>query len=135
MHGFDAGRLPGIEERARTIDPIPFSFVGTTGWGFGPHDGRYYDLCRVLEKTDLLVFGNEPVVRPNIADRMPVGVRQAVRRVAIETLSHLPDIGLRATHRLGRYTTPVLMRAADAEMRRKKFGPEPPQIGRAHVGT
>ncbi len=128
LHCFDEGLLPAIEERTRKMEPVPFSFLGTTGWGFGPHDGRYYDLRRVLDATDLVVFGNEPDTKPSIADRMPVGTRQRVRHLAIETLHHLPELGLHAVHKIGQCTTPVLTRAAEAAMRRKKFGPEPTPV-------
>ena len=128
LHCFDEALLSSIEERARTMEPVPFSFLGTTGWGFGPHDGRYYDLRRVLETTDLVVFGNEPENKPTIADRMPLNMSMRVRHLAIEILRRLPEKGLRAVHKIGQYSTPMLMRAAEAGMRRKKFGPEPPPV-------
>ena len=47
LHCFDEAMLPTIQEKSQKIQPIDFSFIGTTGWGFIHHDGRYYDLKNI----------------------------------------------------------------------------------------
>jgi len=82
-HCFDEAMLPAIRQRAREIDQIDFSFVGTTGWGYGPHGGRYYDLRRVLEATNLTVCGNEPTASHSLDVAAPSGARAHARRLVM----------------------------------------------------
>lgn len=127
LHCFDEGLLPAIEKRAAELAPDDFTFIGTTGWGFPPHDGRYYDLRKVLDATNLTIYGNEP---DNVAAPVAVlsqSVRPQIRRALIESAKFLPDVALRAIYKGGQtIDAGVVMRGAEAALRRKKYGPEAP---------
>jgi spore maturation protein CgeB len=126
LHAFDDSMLPAIERRAKEIPPIEFSFIGHTGWGSGPHDGRYFDMRKVMEALPLTVYGHEPSLSCPV-DALSPGLRRLLRKSFIEIFKFLPMLGIRVLHRLGRITQmPVFVRALDATIRRKKFGPEPP---------
>lgn len=124
LHCFDEALLPAVRARASEIEPVDFSFIGTTGWGFVPHDGRYRDLKRMLESTDLVVFGNEPE-RKGLAGRvMTAGLRMKLRNAAVGLLGLSPEFALKGLAALGSLTgQPLLGRAADAGRRRKSYGP------------
>lgn len=125
LHCFDEGLLPEIRRRASEMEAIPFSFIGTTGWGFGPHDGRYYDLRRVLDATDLTVFGNEPPSAQQPLVKLPGAARMHIRKSLIETAKYLPDAVLKLMAETGaRINFPIMERGAEAALRRKRFGPE-----------
>ena len=120
LHCFDDGLLPAIEARAAELEPVDFSFIGTTGWGYGPHDGRYYDLRRVLDATDLVVYGNEPVRNP-----VAVLAQPRFRRAAIGAARHLPEVALKALYKGGQtFGVGLVQRGAEAALRRKHYGPE-----------
>jgi len=127
LHCFDEGLLPAIRNRAAELDGDDFTFIGTTGWGFPPHDGRYYDLRKVLEATNLVIYGNEP---ESVAAPMAVlaqSARPQLRKALIETARFLPDIALKAVYKAGQLSgAGVVMRGAEAALRRKKYGPETP---------
>lgn len=125
LHCFDEGLLPAIRKRAAELDGDDFSFIGTTGWGFPPHNGRYYDLRKVLEATNLVIYGNEPesVVAPMVA--LARSTRPQLRKVLIETARFLPDVTLKVVYRAGELAgAGVVMRGAEAAVRRKKYGRE-----------
>jgi len=126
LHCFDQDMLPAIEARAHELDPIDFSFIGTTGWGFGPHDGRYYDLRRVLEATDLVVFGNEPPSPVSAANSLPPALRSKLRSGFLEVARHAPELALKVMYKVGQHgQMETVMRAAGAAIRYKRYGPDP----------
>ena len=126
LHGFDADLAETIHNKAQTMQSIEFSFIGHTGWGSGPHDGRYFDLRKVMDQLPLTVYGHEPNLSPPIIDRLSPDMRVKLRQALSKRLNIRPILGLRAAHRLGRiFQMPKLSRLADASMRRKKFGPPP----------
>jgi hypothetical protein len=127
-HCFDEAMLPAIEQRAREFDRIDFSFVGTTGWGYGPHGGRYYDLRRVLEATNLTVCGNEPTASHSLDGVATAGVRAQARRFVVAVLRRMPRAGLRLLHRLGRTVHLRALQEAAAAA-----APPPPDDGAAHA--
>lgn len=58
-HGFDdqfisAGAYPTV------ASGVPLTFFGTTGWGLHTYFRRYRLLRRLLERTDLMIWGMEP---------------------------------------------------------------------------
>lgn len=131
LHGFDADMLPAIERHAKELVPIDFTFIGSTGWGFGPHDGRYYDLRKVMEATNLTVFGNEPVRNRTIVDQAFPSVRARVRNSVIECLTFFPHFGLQTIGDAAqKLDIPVLKRAVEAAVSQKKFGRDsaPPKV-------
>jgi len=127
LHCFDEGLLPAIRKRAAELNPEEFTFIGTTGWGFPLHDGRYYDLRKVLDATSLTIYGNEP---ESVTSPLPVlaqSARPQVRKALIEVAKYLPDVALKALHKGGQALgIGVAMRGAEAALRRKKYGPELP---------
>jgi hypothetical protein len=126
LHCFDEDLLPLIGRRAAELEPIDFSFIGTTGWGFPPHDGRYYDLRKVLDATRLVVFGNEPAASTSRVDSLPVGARMALRSAFLGVARHSPEVAIKVLYKAGQLgNAPLLMRAADAAMRNKRYGPDP----------
>jgi hypothetical protein len=127
-HCFDEAMLPAIERRAREIAPIDFSFVGTTGWGYGPHGGRYYDLRRVLEATPLTVCGNEPTASHSLDGVATTGARAQARRLGMAVLRRMPRPGLAILHRLGRTAHLRALRDAAAAA-----DPRPPGAGATHA--
>jgi spore maturation protein CgeB len=111
-HAFDAGLLPKVEAGLALLPRHDFTFVGTTGWGFGPHDGRYYDMLKILSRTNLEIWGNEP-------DSVQSATRSQLRDRALDVLQHMPVLSLKALHKLGQHSHPVFMRAANAALQRK----------------
>jgi hypothetical protein len=127
LHCFDEGILPAVRHRAAELVPDDFSFIGTTGWGFPPHDGRYYDLRKVLDATNLTVYGNEPESVSASMSLFSISARPQLRRLAIEGARFLPSSALRALRDMGeRAGAGVVTRGADAALRRKQYGPEAP---------
>lgn len=95
-HTFDASLLPAIQ--AGVGDKRhDFTFIGTTGWGFGPHDGRYYDLRKLLDATNLEVWGNEP-------ERTARSNRLSWQQHVLLVLQHVPAPLLAAMASAGRVT-------------------------------
>lgn len=88
-HCFDEGLVPAIERGLDAMPERPFTFIGTTGYGFVNHDGRYYDLLKVMNATNLEVWGNERIAsrqkltpREKVADvlaRMPMSWIKALQ--------------------------------------------------------
>jgi spore maturation protein CgeB len=71
-HVFDPGILPKVNESKRE-NLHPFTFIGSTGYGFINHDARYYELRRLMEETDLEIWGNEwmlPRPKRNVYDQI-----------------------------------------------------------------
>ncbi|HEV2263953.1 MAG TPA: glycosyltransferase [Stellaceae bacterium] len=129
LHCFDEGLLPAIRKRAAELDHDDFSFVGTTGWGFPPHDGRYYDLRKVLEATSLVIYGSEPESVAAPIAVLAQSVRPQLRKALIEAARFLPDVTLKAVHKAGQLAgAGVVTRGAEAAVRRKKYGPEIPTV-------
>ncbi len=127
LHCFDEGLLPAIRKRAGELVPDDFSFIGTTGWGFPPHDGRYYDLRKVLDATDLVIYGNEPESVSAPMTAIAQSARPQLRKALIEAGRFLPDLALKAIYKTGQVSDlDVLKRGAEAVLRRKKYGPETP---------
>jgi hypothetical protein len=127
LHCFDEGLLPAIQKRAAELEPDDLTFIGTTGWGFAPHDGRYYDLRKVLDATNLVIYGNEPESVPAPIAVLMQSARPQIRRALIESARFLPDVALRAIHTGGRMLDAgTIMRGAEAALRRKRYGPELP---------
>ncbi len=127
LHCFDEGLLPAIRKRAAELAPEDFTFIGTTGWGFPPHDGRYYDLRKVLEETNLTIYGNEPESVPSPISMLTQNARPQVRRALIEIAKYFPDIALKGIYKGGQaFGVGVAMRGAEAALRRKKYGSEAP---------
>lgn len=125
LHCFDEALLPAIRRRASEIAPVDFSFIGTTGWGFVPHDGRYHDLKRMLDTTGLVVFGNEPEPKGLAGRLMSAGRRMKFRSAMVGLLGLSPEFALRGLAALGSVTgQPVFGRAANAGLRRKRYGPD-----------
>jgi hypothetical protein len=125
LHCFDEGLLPAIQKRAAELEPDDFSFIGTTGWGFPPHDGRYYDLRKVLDATNLVIYGNEPDRLSAPSGRLSQSARPQLRKTLIETAKYLPDSALKAIYNVAqKMDVGVAMRGAEAALRRKKYGPE-----------
>jgi spore maturation protein CgeB len=125
LHCFDEGLLPAIEKRAAELTPDDFSFIGTTGWGFLPHDGRYYDLRRVLDATNLVVYGHEPERAPKPMAFLSQSGRPQLRKAVIETGRFLPDVALNLIYKSGQHLKlGAVMRGAEAIQRRKRYGPE-----------
>jgi spore maturation protein CgeB len=125
LHCFDEGLLPAIKARAAELDPHDFTFIGTTGWGFPPHDGRYYDLRKVLDATDLVIYGNEPERVSAPLAMINRSARPQIRKALIETARFLPDVALKAIYRGGQaINVGAVTRGAEATLRRKRYGPE-----------
>jgi spore maturation protein CgeB len=125
LHCFDEGLLPAIQKRAAELEPDDFSFIGTTGWGFPPHDGRYYDLRKVLDATSLVIYGNEPERLSGSSGMLPKSARLQMRKALIESARFLPDVALKSIYKTGQVCgADVVMRGAEAALRRKKYGPE-----------
>jgi hypothetical protein len=126
LHSFDSTMLPAIAQKAQQIEPIDFSFIGHTGWGSGPHDGRYFELRKIMDDLPLTVYGHEPSKPCPVIDALSPSSRRLLRQSFIECFKYSPHLGLRILHKIGRILDiPVLVRAVDAVIRRKKFGPEP----------
>ncbi|MGE3622608.1 MAG: glycosyltransferase [Bdellovibrionales bacterium] len=126
LHAFDSHMLPAIEQKARQAEPIEFSFIGHTGWGSGPHDGRYFDLCKMMDNLPLTVYGHEPSLPCPVYYGLSTEWRMKLRKIFLECFKYSPQLGLRVLHKFGRVADmPILVRAAEAAMRRKKFGPDP----------
>ncbi|MEE8559015.1 MAG: glycosyltransferase [Myxococcota bacterium] len=113
LHSFDEQLLPRILERNELRHDL--AFAGTTGWGFDPHDGRYYDLRKMLDRTDLRVWGNEPAPRPPVY----LGARERV----LAALVRLPEGVLRAIQVIGDRTHPFIARVGRAALHRRHEAP------------
>jgi len=126
LHAFDADLLPAIQQKVREIEPINFSFIGHTGWGSGPHDGRYFDMRKMMDELPLTVYGHEPNKPIPVIGGLSPDVRVRLRQSFLEASKYAPQMSLKALHKIGRVLDmPVLVRAVEATMRRKKFGPDP----------
>lgn len=112
-HTFDASLLPAIREGITGGTQHDFTFIGTTGWGFGPHDGRYFDLRKLLGATNLEVWGNEP-------ERTTQVNHLTWRQRVLAGLQHLPLPMLAAMASTGRAVFPMVERAARAAMQMKR---------------
>lgn len=106
-HAFDESLLPAIQQGLNARPAHSMTFIGTTGWGFGPHDGRYHDLLKLLRETDLEIWGNEP-------SRTPTTLRSRILRPTLAVLERMPTIGLKVLYKMGQHGPNVFMRAANA---------------------
>jgi len=112
-HGFDASLLPAVEAGAATRAMHDFTFIGTTGWGFGPHDGRYYDMRKLLKQTNLEIWGNEPAQVQSL-------LRTKARESTLAVLQYMPMVSIKALSKVGQWGGPdICIRAANAAFQRK----------------
>jgi hypothetical protein len=112
-HAFDASLLPVVEAGAGSRKIHDFTFIGTTGWGFPPHDGRYYDLRKLLKATNLEIWGNEPA-------RVQSALRVRSREAALAVLQYMPTISIKVLWKIGQWGGPdICMRAANLTFQRK----------------
>ena len=82
-HAFDPHsltRLQSMDQEGR----IPLSFVGHTGFGLDRHSQRYFLLRRLMEETDLTVWGLEH------GDTPPMSPKQRFRSFMLAALTHVP---------------------------------------------
>jgi hypothetical protein len=111
-HSFDESLLPRIRNGLVAKPVNDFTFIGTTGWGFGPHDGRYYEMLELLRKTKLEIWGNEPT-------RVHTELRTQMRDCVLDLLERAPVVAIKVLYKMGQYGHPFFMRAANAAFRRK----------------
>lgn len=57
-------QLPAKEQE------VNFTFAGTTGYGFGDHKGRYFDLLNLVKYTELEIWTNEPKFKKKFLKRV-----------------------------------------------------------------
>lgn len=127
LHCFDDSMLPQILARAEEMEQIPFSFIGSTGWGSVPHDGRYYDLRKIMDALPLYVYGHERKSERRAPNTTSAELRSRSRHLAIETLKFMPDFGLKLLYKTAQIiNVPFACRFVDATTRRKELGREPP---------
>ncbi|MFN4284038.1 MAG: glycosyltransferase [Alphaproteobacteria bacterium] len=112
-HAFDASLLPEVGSDAASRKIHDFTFIGTTGWGFPPHDGRYYDMRKLLERTALEIWGNEPA---QVQGPLRVRSREAI----LSFMQHMPMLSIKLLSKLGQWGGPdIFIRAANATFQRK----------------
>lgn len=112
-HAFDASLLPDVDADAAIRKTHDFTFIGTTGWGFPPHDGRYYDMRKLLSRTKLEIWGNEPAQVQGV-------LRVRSREAVLSVLQHMPLLSIKALSKLGQWGGPdICIRAANAAFQRK----------------
>ena len=80
-HGFDPGVLDRLDAwRAAGGgggEAVDFSFLGSTGYGFGGHAGRYWALVSLIARTGLTLWAYEPQTRdsPAALDQLAASLR------------------------------------------------------------
>ncbi len=84
-HCFDPGTAP-LPSTSKQYD---FTFLGSSGYGNSQQEGRYRDLQRLLESTNLQIWSLEPEVSRS---------KQYMRWLALSTMSILPRSLLLYTH-------------------------------------
>lgn len=82
-HAFDPRSLTRLQAMDRS-ERIALSFVGHTGFGLDRHAQRYFLLRRLMEETDLTVWGLEHGETP------PMSPSQRFRSLALAALTHVP---------------------------------------------
>lgn len=83
-HAFDRISLTRLRAMEHA-DRIPLSFVGHTGYGLDRHSHRYFLLRRLLEETELKVWGLEQPGPPSPS------LQHRLRSLALSALIRIPE--------------------------------------------
>ncbi len=125
-HGFD-NRFIEREDTSRPADAADFTFFGSTGWGHYTYYRRFTLLNRLLEETDLTIWGMEPDKAPEDPDK-PTEAEQAAEaeaaRASRAARDRTPLVELRESKRAWfNYVRPLRDLFPD-RVRPPSFGPD-----------